>query len=259
MESLKSYNELHGHFNDHVRSSAAVTVPLLLDLISAKSVLDVGCGSGIWLSVFRQHGITSLHGLDGDYIDRNSLEIPASSFQCADLNLPFEVVPADLAICIEVGEHLGADAAERLIGSLTQAAPAVFFSAAIPGQGGMGHINEQWPSHWKTKFEARGFIAFDTLRRRIWNDDRVLYWYAQNGLLYVRSDALARYPKLLAEPREFIVDVIHPRRYLTLDRTARAGESPSLSFLMKSFPGAAKRFVKSRLGIPLNLREPSHG
>jgi SAM-dependent methyltransferase len=256
MESLRDYNELHGHFSDPVRASAEIIAPILLELTGAKSVVDVGCGSGIWLKAFAGRGL-AIHGLDGDYIDRASLLIPHEAFQGADLTKPFTATPADLAICLEVAEHLPESSADTFIDGLVRAAPAVFFSAAIPGQGGMGHVNEQWPSFWKGKFEARGYRAFDAVRRRVWRKG-VLYWYAQNPLLYVRQTELGRYPLLAGEPLDFAVDVIHPDRYVVLDGAARAGEHPSVAFLAKSFPGALARFVKARLGQPLNLREPSH-
>lgn len=257
MQSLQNYNELHGHFNDPIRASAEIIAPLLLELTAAQSVLDVGCGSGIWLKAFQDRG-RQIRGLDGDYIDRASLLIPPERFQSADLAKPFDAASADLAICLEVAEHLPESAAEGFVDSLVNSAPVIFFSAAIPGQGGMGHVNEQWPSYWKAKFAARGYCAFDSVRRKVWAREDVLYWYAQNPLLYVRQSELGRYPLLVAEPQDLLVDVIHPRRYVVLDRTARAGEAPSLSFIVKSVPGAMSRFVKARLGKPLNLREPSH-
>jgi SAM-dependent methyltransferase len=255
MESLKDYNELHGHLDDSVRQSAEIIIPLLLELTNAKSVLDIGCGSGIWLKSFQDRGLC-IRGLDGDYIDRSSLVIPPDRFRNADLAKPFQVEATDLAICLEVAEHLPETSADCFIESLTQAAPVIFFSAAIPGQGGMGHVNEQWPSYWKAKFENRGFIAFDAIRRRVWNDDRVLYWYAQNSLLFVRNEVLPKYPALAIESRDFLVDVVHPRRYAILDRAARAGDDPSLTHLAKSFPQAMKQFVKNKLGSPSTAREP---
>lgn len=254
-----TYNGLHGHLHQQVRASARAIVPILMEMLQPRSVVDVGCGTGIWLAAFAECRITDTLGLDGDYIDPAGLHIPREFFRPTDLSQPFTVDrDYDLAICLEVAEHIPESQADALIDSLAVAAPAIFFSAAIPGQGGMGHVNEQWPSYWQERFRQRGYVAFDSVRRRVWNDSTVLYWYAQNSLLFVRESALARFPALAAEPRQFVADVVHPRRYLTLDRTARAGEAPSLGFLAKSVPGAAARFVKARLGMPLNLREPSH-
>ena len=93
---------------------------------------------------------------------------------------------------LEVAEHLPPDSADALVESLTRLAPFVLFSAAIPLQGGWHHINEQWPEYWAEKFLARGFVAVDCFRPRIWTDDRVQRYYRQNLLLLVRKDHISK-------------------------------------------------------------------
>jgi ribosomal protein L11 methylase PrmA len=44
------------------RSSAEVIVPLVLEVVKARSVIDVGCGTGEWLSVFKEHGVEDIGG-----------------------------------------------------------------------------------------------------------------------------------------------------------------------------------------------------
>ena len=60
----------------------------------------------------------------------------------------------------------------------------VLFSAAIPDQGGMGHINEKWPTYWISLFEDRDYVCIDAIRKNIWNDDSIPWWYRQNALLF---------------------------------------------------------------------------
>ena len=95
----------------------------------------------------------------------------------------------DLAICLEVAEHLTPAAGARLVKTLCSVAPVVLFSAAIPAQGGTNHINEQWQSHWADEFAAHGFDCFDPIRPEIWNDRDVFPWYRQNILLFVSRSA----------------------------------------------------------------------
>lgn len=46
-------------------------------------------------------------GIDGDYVERAQLMVPAARFQPADLtNPPHLDRTFDLAVCLEVGEHL---------------------------------------------------------------------------------------------------------------------------------------------------------
>ncbi len=37
-------------------NSAKIIVPIVMDIVKPKSVIDVGCGVGTWLSVFKQLG-----------------------------------------------------------------------------------------------------------------------------------------------------------------------------------------------------------
>jgi hypothetical protein len=90
------------------------------------------------------------------------LQIPKERFIPADLrNLPpaAEFGQFDLAICLEIAEHLPESCADALIKFLSELAPAVLFGAAIPGQGGVNHINEQWQSYWVAKFSRHQLYA----------------------------------------------------------------------------------------------------
>lgn len=95
----------------------------------------------------------------------------------------------DLALCLEVAEHLPAEAGAVLVETLTRHAPAVLFSAAIPGQGGTDHVNEAWPEVWQWHFAKAGFDCHDIIRPAIWADARIEPWYRQNLPLFVRRDA----------------------------------------------------------------------
>ena len=190
--------------------SARVIVPLLLRLVHPESVIDVGCGLGAWLKVFQEYGVQRVRGIDGDYIDRAKLMIEPTCFTSVDLAEGFELSECyDLAICLEVAEHLPAAAASRLVRSLTGVAPMVLFSAAIPGQKGSGHVNEQWPSYWKPLFAAHGFQRLDPLRRAIWRDNRVQWFYRQNLFLYVSQEVLRQSEALRTEESLAELDVIY--------------------------------------------------
>jgi hypothetical protein len=114
------------------------------------------------------------------------LEIPKHQFIRADLTKPFPVRRRfDLAISLEVAEHLPEKAANNFVKSLTRLAPVVLFSAAAPGQGGVDHINEQWPDYWAERFERQGYRPYDFLRRKIWNDRSIKPWYRQNLIIFI--------------------------------------------------------------------------
>jgi SAM-dependent methyltransferase len=199
------------------RLSALEIVPLILELIHPKSVVDVGCGLGTWLSVFKEFGISECLGIDGDYIDKNMLEIPPEEFLSCDLKNPLQIDKKfDLVISLEVAEHIPVEYAEIFIDSLTRLGPAVLFSAAIPFQGGTGHLNEQWPHYWAKYFWKNKYSAIDCLRKVIWNNEKVAPWYAQNMLCFVRDDSIKKYPLLEREIRNtsiFPLAIVHPKIY----------------------------------------------
>jgi len=202
---------------DGARRSARAIVPLVLELVEPRSVLDVGCGAGAWLSVFRDLGIADIFGVDGGEVDE-LLEIPPERFRAVDLRRPLQLDRRfDLAVSLEVAEHLPPEYADVLVDSLTALGDVVLFSAAIPGQGGTEHLNEQWPDHWAGLFGARGYLPVDCLRRKVWNDDEVEWWYAQNILLFAPGAQLERRPALRRE-YEFAgtrqLSIVHPHRYL---------------------------------------------
>lgn len=176
----------------------------------------------------------------------NRLQIPKENFTVADLKEPIEHSRAyDLAVSLEVGEHLPDSAADTFVHTLTSAAPVVLFSAAIPLQGGTHHVNEQWPDYWAKKFSARGFVPVDAIRRHIWEDKKVSFFYAQNMFLFVKKEALSDYPKLQAEIEAGhgqAFPLVHPFMYLYYAERWRS-IVPWLGKLPLGIIKSAKRFL----------------
>lgn len=171
--------------------SAQEVWPVLFQYFKPKSVIDIGCGVGTWLAAIDQLGIKDYLGVDGDYVNENELYIPKERFQSFDLTKSYNPSRKyDLAISLEVGEHLPDTSSGDLVNTLTNAADVVLFSAAIPGQTGTYHINEQWPEYWAAKFAAKGFVPVDCIRKHIWSNQKVAIWYRQNVLLFVKSELL---------------------------------------------------------------------
>jgi SAM-dependent methyltransferase len=161
---------------------------MVRELVRPASVLDVGCGAGTWLAAWRGAGISDVVGVDGDYVDRTKLQIPSDRFVPTELQEPFSLGRKfDLVQTLEVAEHLDETNADTFVESLARHSDTVLFSAAVPGQGGTHHVNEQWPSYWTEKFAKAGYTCYDILRPRIWADQRILWFYRQNILLFARG------------------------------------------------------------------------
>ena len=116
-----------------------------------------------------------------------------------------------------MAEHLSEASADGFVASLVRLAPVVLFSAAIPHQGGTGHINEQWPDYWVAKFAGHDFAVVDCLRRRLWNNAKILPWYRQNMLVFVDRKRMSDYPALAAAHHEAgasALALVHPEWFL---------------------------------------------
>lgn len=224
--------EIPSHFPAHVSQnsirSATSVVPLLKEFISAESVLDLGCKHGEWLLAFKAHGARVVLGLDQAKREAR-LVIDRTEFRAVDLTEPFDMDRRfDLAVCIEVAEHLPERAAKPLIASITAAAPVALFSAALPNQGGHGHLNERPRQYWHDLFAAHGYEPIDCLRPRIWQDEQVAWWYRQNLFVYAGRDGLERHAALRAEharPRARDLELVHVDVFKRQSLLARLRES----------------------------------
>jgi SAM-dependent methyltransferase len=193
--------------------SSRLIVERLLKLLPVASVLDVGCGIGVWATSFREQGVIDYIGLDGKYIDLSQLQFEADRFIPHDLTVPFRLARAfDLAICLEVAEHLPGQCAGHLVESLCRHAPAVLFSAAVPGQGGVNHVNEQWPDYWIALFRENGYVAVDCIRPCIWGIEDIDTVYRQNILLFLREKH-ASLELLAALPSFYGASLVHPNMW----------------------------------------------
>lgn len=167
--------------------SAQAIVPIIHGAVKPKLVVDIGCGEG-WFALELAKLGTDV--LAFDRMAEYQVREPGGGtvfFKQADLERPGWAKDAqrgaDLALCLEVAEHLRPEAAEDLIAGLCTLAPVILFSAAIPGQGGHGHVNEQWPDYWAHLFARHGFACSGALRFTLWDHPEVAPWYRQNLLL----------------------------------------------------------------------------
>jgi SAM-dependent methyltransferase len=188
-------------------SSAAVVVPYLAKLLKPSSVLDVGCGTGLWLAEWERTG-AEVAGVDGPWVQRDRLKIPRETFTAHDLSEPLNLQRRfEVVTCLEVAEHLTVKAGHRLIDGLCRHGDVIVFSAAVPGQGGTNHINLHWPSYWAKLFAKHGYKPYDVLRDHFWWDQRVEWWYRQNLLIFADPAAAA---KLGLETPDRSLDLAQP-------------------------------------------------
>ena len=178
------------------------------------SVVDLGGGGGALLKAFQEIGTQTIRCFDHPSIKQEDLVIAAENFIRWDMSKsipkPFN---CDLAISTEFAEHVPQHMSDSVVNFLTQSSDIVLFSAAIPNQGGLEHINEQRPAFWRSLFEKRQYCFIDAIRPKIVFDQTIPHWFRQNLYLYVHEDSLHKL-NLTPECYSFIPDeyeIVHTR------------------------------------------------
>lgn len=231
--------------------SAKEIVPYLIELFNPSSVIDVGCGIGTWLNAFSNEGVAELYGLDGAYVAAEQFIAKSAKFTAVDLEHPEKIShkPCDLAISLEVAEHLNEKTSDAFVNLLTSLSDRIAFSAAIPYQGGTFHINEQWQSYWAKKFLGRGFQCSDIIRERFWNNSKCAYYYPQNMLLFVKESAANPFSHLRfykSEEELAHLDTVHPRKWIESQDLNRLGMRKIISALPAALRMATSNIFRAK-------------
>jgi SAM-dependent methyltransferase len=209
-------SSFYATYAEESQGSAREVLAIVNRMLRPQSVVDVGCGIGTWLSVWAELGVTDLLGIDGEYVRAADLMIPRDKFRAMNLEKvhpPYER-QFELVESLEVAEHLSQEKAEEFVAFLCWLGPVVLFSAAIPYQDGEHHVNEQWPEYWAELFSRQGYAVVDAIRPLIWENPRVAYYYAQNALVFVRSDRDDLLKKVRAGNNEATALArVHPRKW----------------------------------------------
>lgn len=196
----------------HNLQSPNIIVDHLIALFNPKSVIDFGCGLGTFLYAFKTRSVTNVLGIDGSWVNKQLLRkyLTEDEFLEIDLEKPLNLNRKfDLLITLEVAEHLAEPAADVFVANLTAHANTIVFSAAIPYQIGLNHVNEQWLTYWVAKFAKQGYYAQDIIRPLIWGEKDVSHWYKQNMLVFKKgadSQADVKLPT--------VINLVHPHLYM---------------------------------------------
>lgn len=212
MDKKSVYNEnFYDNFEDTTIMAGKLILPYVIGILSPRSIIDFGCGEGAWLQIVKEIDQTiDVCGLDGSYVKPEQLKIEKDEFIPSDLKERIELGKTfDLAISLEVGEHLEEEYADEFVGNIIRHSDRVLFSAAIPEQGGTHHVNERWQSYWVEKFKNQGFYVSTALRNRFWEDERITPWRRQNLLFFSRNKEDIG----LFDNDEAIINVVHPGMY----------------------------------------------
>lgn len=217
MEKLYD-EEFYDEQENRSKTNAIEILPVVLKYLNPKSVVDFGCGRGIWLrTLLSIKEDVNILGIDGSWVNAENLRIKNQYFMSHDLTQEIKLsIKYDLAMSLEVAEHIDEDYSEVFFQNIIGASDSVLFSAAIPGQEGVHHVNEQWHSYWIEKFLNAGYKVDYHLRNYFWNDKMISPWRRQNILFFHKYE-----DSPFSDLPNNMIDVVHPEVFLDKIRRIR--------------------------------------
>jgi len=173
--------------NEVLGSTPDLVANYLIGSFQPASVIDFGCGTGIYLQALARHDIEVM-GIDASPAAVKNFRLRPDQIIIKDLTQPLLLGKKyDCALCFEVAEHIPHEYSENLIANLCRVSDLIIFSAAAKGQGGIGHINEQAPEFWRPLFEQHGFACLEAETMRLKNylkANHAVFWLANNILIF---------------------------------------------------------------------------
>jgi glycosyltransferase involved in cell wall biosynthesis len=155
------------------------------DNIKPTKVLDIGSGPGMYVKALLDRGVNA-HGIDiDDRVDGKDYLTKESIFDTKKT--------ADTVICFEVLEHIDpmyADQEVEAIYNAVESGGTLIFTAAQPGQGGVGHINCRKKEYWLKKFITKGLIYHPGLTEDLINFERKgihMGWFVNNVMVFKKT------------------------------------------------------------------------
>lgn len=230
---------------NHSRISASKIIPYVLEMIAPiniKSVVDFGCGVGGWLAECKIcNPSTEVLGLDFGNANPEQFYIDVDrEFRKTDLTAKVDLNKKfDLALSVECAEHLNEKYANVLIDNMCRHSDIIIFGAAIPGQGGVEHVNEQLQSYWVEKFKHRKYDCYDIIRPYFWEDNDIESWYRQDTFVFIKNTVDISRCKLCNYSGNMPLNVASPELIKLLRAEITASEKHLIN----------RKFIKRKLRI----------
>lgn len=238
---------------------AQISAQVIAGSIEPNSVIDIGSGQGVWLRTISAvfPSLTKAVAMDlqshqSTFFD--DLQSASTNFEFVQVDfeesrrLPGENF--DLAICLEVLEHLTPQTAIEVAEDIGRKCSFVIFSAAILGQGGTGHINERKFEYWMGLMRKQGFVALDVFRPALRASEDVPSYYKQNMMLFWHPDNSRR------DQVEFNLELLLRKHSLEVRDTRSTSTKFRYWVVALIPPGIVTRLVKV---LDKTIRRFNHG
>jgi len=216
---IKEINE-NGFWNDtqefHCFDEKLCSTIIEFSKSKIKNIIDIGCGNGSYVKKFLDSNFECI-GYDGNPI---TPEITDGLCKVMDLSKPTNLGKYDLAISLEVGEHIPKQYEQIFIDNVCSSSNNIIISWAVEGQGGYGHVNCQNNDYIIAEFNRRGYRYDENISKKLrenstlpWFVNTLMYFEYKNGLIIPEEN----YPQINIEnPKnlKFIIPVPDNKYYL---------------------------------------------
>jgi hypothetical protein len=149
------------------------------DIRRVKTIIDIGCGDGSYVREFRKNGFDCI-GLDG-----NPLTSKIPYCQVMDFSINLISFFNDLAICLEVGEHIPQEYEQFFIDNICRVSDNIILSWAIEGQGGLGHVNCRNNDYIIAEMKKRNF-DYDAIATNFLRKNSTLPWFKNTLMAFYK-------------------------------------------------------------------------
>lgn len=190
--------------------SAISILEFILSFYNFNSLVDLGCGMGTWCKAASDLGVKYILGIDQHEYEQEYMLIDDRNYMKFDLKNELDNYGKfDIAVSVEVAEHIDSAYVNTFIRNVCSQSNIVLFSAALPFQGGTGHINEKKCSFWKQQFNKYGYEIIDCIRPHFWDNSKLEIWYRNNCVLFVKNHVYSQFIRKIPNDIQPL-DIIHP-------------------------------------------------
>jgi len=183
--------DFHKSIENEEQPQAAKLAEFIQKTYNPSVFLDFGASSGLYVREIK-HRMPTIESVGYEFSEDAVKNALCSDIILADLTNPLDRVKKDntVGICLEVLEHISEDDWRPVLQNISDLCDVILFSAAVPGQGGTGHINCRWKIDWIRRFNKLGWVVDLDATRSIIREIQTticMGWLVNNIIVFVKS------------------------------------------------------------------------